>query len=206
MRRGILIAYLSLGLLVCGAWQQSGLPIMGSTGAASGGGGTFTLSHATTGQSNDAGGDLTCVSAVCTLTVPSTTAGQWWNHPDERTDWQRQYDQLHQRRLYLVDCGCQCARYQRSNFRSQWRLLSFNARERYISCRHLLQRNCRHGTSHTIGSELVGVVYFQRYRRDSQQGLGCNYCRRHANLGRDRFCSTAGRTRWRHNQFGFGSL
>ena len=36
MRRGVLIAYLVFALMVCGAWQQSGLPMMGSTQAPSG--------------------------------------------------------------------------------------------------------------------------------------------------------------------------
>jgi len=36
MRRELLIGYLILALIVCGAWRQSGVPIMGSTQAPSG--------------------------------------------------------------------------------------------------------------------------------------------------------------------------
>lgn len=59
MRRGVLIAYLVLGLLVCGAWQQSGLPIMGSTGAASGGGGIALVAHIGLASSTAGAGTIT---------------------------------------------------------------------------------------------------------------------------------------------------
>lgn len=68
MRRGLLIAYLIFALCVLGAWQQSGVPIMGSTQAPSGA--TWTFVQAGNHNQNT---EATTIA----ITLTGTTAGHF---------------------------------------------------------------------------------------------------------------------------------
>lgn len=68
MRRGWLIGWLVLAILACAAWQQSGVPMMGSTTTPAAGGIWTMIQHVTVAQAS-------CAASTCTATLTSTGAG-----------------------------------------------------------------------------------------------------------------------------------
>ena len=78
MRRELLIGYLVFALVVCGAWQQSGLPMMGATAGMSGGAIAAPVFNAAGTPCDAAGGACTVTMSIASghlIVVVNSTPG-----------------------------------------------------------------------------------------------------------------------------------